>query len=215
MNRNVRNTLCYFSGKNPQNILRKFKRQAFLLKLDTSWLKQCGFTSGNDSYILPIFKFIGFVDDAKNPTSLWKAYKSPSDARAVLAKGIREGYEDLFNLYPDANHKERETLYAYFSSKTGKAKRTLELITTTFTNLCKLADFEADAPKDSEKGAKVEKDADNEEEGKGETKKQMTPQVPDGFAVNMNIQITLPITEDAKVYENIFKALREQLFKSD
>ena len=178
-------------------------------------LKQCGFTGGNDSYILPVLKFIGFVDDSKNPTELWKSYKSPSNARAVLAQGIRKGYNDLFALYPDANRKDRDTLYAYFSTKTGKAKNTVDNIVNTFVNLCKLADFETVALKESGDEKKGEGGTSFEEGVKGEKKKQITPQMPDGFAVNMNIQITLPVTEDAKVYENIFKALREQLFKSD
>src|SRR4030067_1452443 len=95
-------------------------------KVDTSWLKQFGFSSGNDRYILQVLKFIGFVDDSKSPTDLWKKYKVPNEARAVLAQGIRTGYNDLFTLYGDANQKDRNALYAYFSSKPGNDKLTFD-----------------------------------------------------------------------------------------
>lgn len=200
-------------GKIPK-YFEKIQEAGVPQKVDNLWLNQCGFKSTNDRYILQVLKFIGFIDESKNPTELWKSFKSPTQARAILAKGIRNGYNDLFALYPDANRKDRDSLYSYFSSKTGKAKNTVDLIVNTFINLCQLADFEAETPKEAQEEKKTAKNTDTENSTRDEKKKQM-PQMLEGFAVNMNIQITLPVTEDAKVYENIFKALREQLFKSD
>ncbi|MCW3984050.1 MAG: DUF5343 domain-containing protein [Candidatus Bathyarchaeota archaeon] len=202
------------AGKIPK-YFQKIQEAGVPQKVDYNWLNQCGFKSRNDRYILQVLKFIGFIDESKNPTELWVSYKSPATARAALAKGIRSGYSDLFSLYPQANRKAKDDLYAYFSSKTGKAKNTVDLIVNTFINLCQLADFEAEAPKETKEKQENEEKANSESGIKSEKKKQIIPQITEGFAVNMNIQITLPVTEDAKVYENIFKALREQLFKSD
>jgi hypothetical protein len=188
----------------------KFQQAGIPPKVDATWLKSIGcWSGGNDNYILTVLKFIGFIDSSNSPTELWKLYKDPTNARAALAKGIREGYKELFNTYPDANRKDKEALYAFFSAKTGKAKKTIDYMVSTFTNLSQLADFGAGEIK----GEREEKP--DEREKKGEKKQQMTPQMPEGFVINMNIQITLPVTEDAKVYENIFKALREQLFKQE
>jgi len=187
----------------------KFQQAGVPQKVDSGWLKSIGcWAGGNDNYIINILKFIGFIDSSNAPTELWKSYKDPTKARATLAKGIREGYKDLFNTYPDANRKDKDAIYAFFSAKTGKAKKTVDYMVNTFTGLCQLADFGVEGYKGEEK-----KHDDSEEKAK--RKQQIMPQMPEGFAVNMNIQITLPITEDAKVYENIFKALREQLFKSE
>jgi hypothetical protein len=199
-------------GKIP-TYLAKIQETGVPQKVDTQWLRQCGFNSGNDNYILQVLKFIGFVDDAKIPTELWRAYKSPTQAPITLAQGIKKGYSDLFNLYPDAYRKDRDTLYAYFSQKTGKAKSTVEYIVNTFTGLCKLADFGVSTEKPI--AEPINQDESNNNEKKSVQLSTIPSMIPDGFAINMNIQITLPITEDAKVYENIFKAIREQLFKSN
>lgn len=188
----------------------KFQQAGVPQKVDASWLKSIGcWSGGNDNYIITVLKFIGFISSSNIPTELWKSYKDPTKGRTTLAKGIREGYKELFDTYPDANRKDKDTLYAFFSAKTGKAKHTVDYIVNTFIGLSQLADFGAEEYKGD-----LEKKLD-ESEQRGKKKQQMMPQMPEGFAVNMNIQITLPVTEDAKVYENIFKALREQLFKSE
>lgn len=188
----------------------KFQQAGVPPKVDAAWLKSIGcWSGGNDNYILTVLKYIGFIDSSNAPTELWKSHKDPTKGRATLAKGIREGYKELFDTYPDANRKDKGTLYAFFSAKTGKAKRTVDNMVSTFTGLCQLADFGAE-----ELEGEQEKTIGGIEE-KGKKRPQITSQMPEGFAINMNIQITLPITEDAKVYENIFKALREQLFKPE
>lgn len=188
----------------------KFQQAGVPPKVDVGWLKSIGcWAGGNDNYIVTVLKFIGFVDSSNAPTELWKSYKDPTKARTTLAKGMREGYKELFDTYPDANRKDKDTLYAFFSAKTGKAKRTVDYMVSTFTALCQLADFETEEYKGEQKKTL------SESEEKGKKKLQMMTQMPEGLVVNMNIQITLPITEDAKVYENIFKALREQLFKPE
>jgi hypothetical protein len=188
----------------------KFQQAGVPQKVDVAWLKSIGcWSGGNDNYILTVLKFIGFIDSSNAPTELWKAYKDPTKASAALAKGVTEGYKELFGTYPDANRKDKDTLYAFFSAKTGKAKKTVDYMVSTFIGLCQLADFGT-----AEYKGEQEKTTEETEE-KGRKKLQITSQVPAGLAVNMNIQITLPITEDAKVYENIFKALREQLFKPE
>jgi hypothetical protein len=188
----------------------KFQQAGVPSKVDSGWLKSIGcWAGGNDNYIIGVLKFIGFIDSSNAPSELWKSYKDPTKARTALAKGIKEGYKELFDTYPDANRKDKNTLYAFFSAKTGKAKKTVDYMVSTFAGLCQLADFEAE----EYRGELEKKQVESEEKGK--KKLQMVPQMQEGFAINMNIQITLPITEDAKVYENIFKALREQLFKPE
>lgn len=187
----------------------KFQQAGVPQKVGVAWLKSIGcWAGGNDNYIISVLKFIGFINSSNVPTELWKSYKDPTKARTTLAKGIREGYKVLFDTYADANLKDKDTLYAFFSAKTGKAKKTVDYMVSTFRGLCQLADFGIIEYKEEEKKHE-------EGEEKGKRKQQIMPQMPEGLVVNMNIQITLPVTEDAKVYENIFKALREQLFKSE
>jgi hypothetical protein len=82
------------------------------------------------------------------------------------------------------------------------------LIVSTFKSLAELADFEADAP----------------EPAAAETDEPGTPRSGPAFrsvaataegtapAVNINIQLQLPATEDGAIYEKLFAALKKHLF---
>ena len=169
-------------------------------KVDRKWLASLGFRSGYDSYILTIWKFIGFIDSSGVPTEFWRKYKNPKEAGKVLAKAIMQGYKKLFETYSDAYRKDRETLYAFFSSETGKEKAKINLMVTTFINLCQLADFEGVALETPGKAEEREEEA-----------RIVSLPIPSGVTLNVNIQLTLPATDDASVYDKIFKALKEHL----
>jgi len=177
-------------------------------KVTTAWLKSVGlYKGGNDIYILRIWKYINFLDDSGFPTEFWEQYRDPTKAGAVLAQAIRLGYKELFELYPDAYRKDREALYAFFSSKTGKAKRTVEYMVSTFQNLCELADFEKEAPKVKLAPAKPISPA-----------KPITSLKPERKVISelhINIQLHLPATTDPTVYDNLFKALRKYLLSEE
>ena len=185
----------------------KFQETKIPSKVDVGWLKSIGFGGGNDYYVVKILKYIGFIEDSKIPTNLWKEYKDPTRSRAVLAQGIREGYKDLFDTYEDAHRKDNEALYAFFSSKTGMAKRTVDLMVNTFTNLCQLADFEEEIPKIERQPAKIEPPL-----------KIMTRARPEKGVVSemhINIQLHLPATNDPTVYDTLFKSLRKHLLSDE
>lgn len=173
-------------------------------KVSTSWLKDLGFKSGNDAYILRILKYIKFIDSSGVPTEFWKNYKDPIKAKTVLAKAIKQGYKELFSTYADAHKKDQKTLYAFFSSKTGKAKSTVNRMVNTFINLCQLADFEA-----------VLSGNEGRPQGAEGIKGQRTLALPSGVTLNVNIQLALPATDDASVYDKIFKALKDNLLSRD
>ena len=183
----------------------KFHEVGVPPKVNSEWLKSVGFASGNDYYIIRVLKFIRFIDESNVPTDFWKMYKDPTKARVVLAQAIREGYKELFETYPDANRKDREALYAFFSSKTGKAKATVDLMVNTFTNLCQLADFQAEVPKlEMPKPTVSEKPISYIKPEKGVITE-----------LHVNIQLHLPATTDSTVYDNLFKSLRRYLLSEE
>jgi hypothetical protein len=185
----------------------KFQQVGIPIKVNPPWLKSIGFSGGNDHYIVKVLKSIGFIDASNSPTELWKRYKDPTKSQVVLAQGIREGYKELFETYPDANRKDREALYAFFSSKTGKAKGTVDLMVSTFTNLCQIADFEKELPKPLR------------EPSKGEVPEIAPISVKPGKGVisemHINIQLHLPATTDSTVYDNLFKSLKKHLLSEE
>ena len=129
-----------------------------------------------------------------------------------MAAAVREGYADLFRTYPDANRKDNEALRNYFSAHTKVAESTLGLIVATFKKLSDLGDFE---------GVPVIEPAEPEEK---ETparpfttpgmKASANPPQANTPAININIQLQLPATDDADVYDKLFAALKKHLFSS-
>lgn len=179
----------------------KFQEAGVPPKVNRAWLNSLGFSSGNDYYIIRVLKFIKFIDASNVPTDLWKRYKNPREAGSVLAQGIREGYKSLFGVYEDAHRKDREAIYAFFSSKTGKSKVTVDLMVNTFANLCQLADFEA-VPTKPELPEKAQV--------------RITPKIKSVIPeIHINIQLHLPATDDPSIYENLFKSLKKHLLSAE
>lgn len=178
-------------------------------KVGRKWLRSVGFKGGNDGYIIHVWKFIGFVDTSNMPTELWTRYRDPTRSEAVLAQAIRSGYSDLFQMYDDAYRKDREAIYANFSSRTGKAETTINLMVTTFKKLCDLADFEA--PEEIEPTPPPTAPiGPTEEAAPPKIKRRVGP--PE---IHINIQLHLPETTESAVYDNLFKSLKKHLFSDE
>ena len=171
-------------------------------KVTIKYLESVGFKSKNDRPLIRILKFIGFLDSSGVPTELWGAYRNKDAAPRIMTGAISKAYSDLFNVYPDAYRKDSEALRNYFSTKTAVAERTLGLIVRTFTALCELADFEAVAADMSAAPSTAPTSV-----GPSPTALRQ----PAGMTVNINIQLALPVTEDASIYEKLFAALKKHL----
>src|ERR1700730_7636147 len=98
------------------------------------------FTSSNDPTLLPVLQQIGFIDCSNAPTPVWKQYRG-ADSKAVLGRAIRQGYDWLFNTYPDAHQRPATDLGHVFSTRTDAGKQTNDKMVATFKNLASLAEF--------------------------------------------------------------------------
>jgi len=87
------------------------------------------------------------------------------------------------------------------------AESTLGLIVSTFKTLCELADFEATKPAEAVSAEEVEKTPGTppKRRSSAETASSGVP------VVNINIQLQLPATDDATVYDKLFAALKKHL----
>lgn len=71
--------------------------------VDKKWIGSIGMKASNDPTIIPVLKFIGFIDQSGKPTDRWKNYRDKTRSRIVLAEAILDGYAELFKTYPDAH----------------------------------------------------------------------------------------------------------------
>ena len=177
-------------------------------KVTQIYLVGVGFKSTNDRYLIAILKAIDFIDNSGTPTDRWRSYRDKAKAPGVLAAGIRHAYSELFETYPDAYRKDDEAIRNFFGSRTDLGESTLGLAVRTFKALCEKANFEGpevteEIVEDIGKLAKVEvKQGKAASGGMGAT----SP------VININIQLELPPTEDASIYEKLFAAMRKNLF---
>jgi len=173
-------------------------------KVNRDFLKSVGYKSGNDYAIITVLKSIGFINANNSPTQPFKDFRTEKAAQA-MASALKRTYAELFTIYPEPHKKSNDELENFFAKGKPELKKpTLKCYIDTFKVLAEFADFGAPSYKEGE-----------EKEEKGKKELQLMSQVPEGLAINLNIQITLPVTDDAKVYENIFKALREHIFKRE
>lgn len=127
-----------------KEILTKVRTTGRPTKLTVAHLKTLGFTSSNDSTLIGVLKFIGFIDASNIPTSVWNEYRG-AHHKTVLAKAIRVGYADLFAVYPDANTRSNSELSHVFSTSSSAGSQVINKTVATFKALVEEADFSAES----------------------------------------------------------------------
>jgi len=85
-------------------------------KITTKTLEALGLKSKNHRAIIPILRFIDFVDPSGTPTDRYKAFRDRSKGPALMAQTVREVYADLFQMHGDAHEKDNEALRNFFAS---------------------------------------------------------------------------------------------------
>ena len=190
------------------NILKRFIQEIPSTevpdKMTTVELEARGYKSHNYRVIIPILKFIRFLDDGGVPTSSWTNYRDKGKAGAVMASCLRVAYADLFKIYSNAQEKDTEALRNFFSTRVKKSENVLNWTVATFKALCELADFRAEAPDVEE----IEAPVGEQQTRVGRTR---VPQSQSGMVVNLNIQVTVPATDNADIYDKFFAAMKKHL----
>jgi hypothetical protein len=123
-----------------KQLLAKIREVGVPQKVTVQWLKTVGFKSSNDASLIGILKFIGLADSSGVPTSRWTQYRG-ANHREVLGAAIREGYADLFAVYPDANQRSQADLDHVFSTSSSGGKQVIAKTVSTFRALAEQADF--------------------------------------------------------------------------
>lgn len=179
-------------------------------KVTQKLLLSLGYKSNNDRYTPGILRALGFTDSSNIPTERWQSYRNKNNAPKVLADSMRELYSSLFALHSDAYRKDDEALNNFFTANSTVGHKAVKFMVATFKALCEIADFttsQEPVPLDnSNKKGKI-----FSEESKIQKVTQQLPGNSTGVTLNVNIQITLPETKDNEIYENIFRALKNNI----
>jgi len=183
-------------------------------RFSIKFLENLGFTSTNDRLLIGLLKDLGFLNSDGVPQQRYFEFMDRSQARKVVAVGIRDAYGDLFAINTKANELSatdvKNKLRTLYAGK--KTDGVIDRISATFAALCEYADF-------SQPFAAVTKVETVEETKNDESPTQKKPEsainaVAQAITLDSlqyHINIVLPETRDQGVYDAIFRSLREHL----
>lgn len=160
-----------------------------------------------DRPFIAFLKRLKFLDESNVPTQYYKDYRDKTKSRIVLANCIRDVYADVYSTHEKLHALDKKDIVEKFKIVTGAGADSpvLKLIVSSFLELIDLADFKSELKEKQEVIIKAEK---GEEEDTGEGK-DMIKKLGFSYTINLN----LPATTDQRVYNAIFKSLKEHLFK--
>jgi hypothetical protein len=202
-----------------KEFLEKIRSAGIPDKATYAWLESLGYKSSNDRSIIKVLKFIGFADESGNPSKYWKKYRGANHDQ-VLAEAIRQGYQELFAVYPNAHQLDDTDLESFFSTKTTSGKQVISRLVRTFRVLCDLADFSSPTPVPPSTPTATARSVLAPSERPvpvlpstlGQTTASADKIKPQ---ITFNIQVVLPENATSETYDNIFKSIATHLLGRD
>jgi hypothetical protein len=164
-------------------------------------------------------KSLGFLSPDGKPTALYHDYRDHSRSRAVMAQALKQSYGDVFLIKEHPTQADKNSIQGKFKSFHNVSDNVASLMTKTFMALLALADISATNPNSSLPKEKKQKETSPDETNKVEERIEVDPEnqrkpMFHAPGLHYNIQIHLPATKDVKVYNAIFKSLKEHLFET-
>lgn len=200
----------YFaSTKNLAEILDQIQRGKVPAKFTYDHLKQLGFPSSNDRPIIPVLKALGFLDPTGVPLDRYRRFKDPSQAKHVMAEGMRQAYADVFAIDEKAYDLPSERIKGLFARLADKSETVTERMAMTFRALADHADFSPAQAVDEENSGNANEGGVHEK-GTDDGGNELGGEVS-SLTLRHDIHLHLPTSDDIKVYDAIFRSLREQL----
>ena len=171
-----------------------------------------GFKGGTGAALPPFFKRIGFVRSDGAPSDLYNQFRNPSTSQRAAAAAFRTGYKQLFDRNEYIHKADDQALKGVIVEATGLEadSRVVQAIFGTIKAFKPFCDF--DAQSKAEKTEDVSKRGDS---GQGESKDQTNNSSRRELGMNLayTINLNLPATDDVRVFDAIFKSLKEHLLQ--
>ncbi len=196
-------------GKIP-TLLTKIREVGVPTKVTNAWLKTIGFTSSNDGSLVGVLRIAGLIDGSGLPTERWKQFRG-ARGKAVLGDGIRQGYTELYSVYPDAHNRSNTELEHVFSSSSKAGKQAIGKAVSTFKNLSAEAEFSEGA---------IEGETHFESETLHSPVAQMSavqaPQTSQSSpSLHIDVQVHVSAEASAEQIDQIFASMAKHLYGRD
>lgn len=198
------------SVKNVEAIFNSMLAAKAPERFTTKFLEDLGFKSSGDRLFISVLKALGFLDNNGVPQQRYFEFMDQSQAKRVVAHGITEAYEDLFNLRKDAQNLTNEEVRNKLKTLTQgqKGDRAIEQMASTFKALCSYADWTQDiTPTDTV----INNPPCDGQSVCSETYSTQQSVHKSNMNLHYNIQIHLSETTNMAVYDAIFQSLKKHL----
>lgn len=188
-----------------KDLLDKIRQVGVPEQVTTRWLKSIGFTSSNDPSLLSVLRHIGFIDESKSPTQYWFEFRG-ANHRQILGNAIREGYPDLFKIFPDAHARDAAEIENVVRTSSSGGDRTVALIVRTFRELCAQADFSGPMSDAIESETRTYERP--REQERDQTEKLVGP------SLHIDIQVHISPEATPEQIDKIFESMARHLYRS-
>ena len=205
------------SVKNFEGIMNSILGARAPERFTNKFLEDLGYKSSNDRLILGVLKSLGLLNDTGEPTQRYYDFLDQTQSKKVIATGIQEAYEDLFNLKRDAQNMSQEEVKNKLKTLTqaSKGDKVIDSMARTFKTLCDYADW-SEIPINSQVNS-TSASKNNDISEKPDYVVQNSPKsveskpISNQLGLHYNIQIHLPETTNMAVYDAIFQSIKKHL----
>ena len=205
------------SVKNFEGIMNSILGARAPERFTNKFLEDLGYKSSNDRLILGVLKSLGLLNDTGEPTQRYYDFLDQTQSKKVIATGIQEAYEDLFNLKRDAQNMSQEEVKNKLKTLTqgSKGDKVIDSMARTFKTLCDYADW-SEIPINSQVNS-TSASKNNDISEKPDYVLQNSPKsveskpISNQLGLHYNIQIHLPETTNMAVYDAIFQSIKKHL----
>lgn len=205
------------SVKNFEGIMNSILGARAPERFTNKFLEDLGYKSSNDRLILGVLKSLGLLNDTGEPTQSYYDFLDQTQSKKVIATGIQEAYEDLFNLKRDAQNMSQEEVKNKLKTLTqgSKGDKVIDSMARTFKTLCDYADW-SEIPINSQVNS-TSASKNNDISEKPDYVVQNSPKsveskpISNQLGLHYNIQIHLPETTNMAVYDAIFQSIKKHL----
>lgn len=199
------------STKNFEGIMNSILGARAPERFTNKFLEDLGYKSSNDRLVTGVLKGLGLLAETGEPTQRYYDFLDQTQSKKVIAIGVQEAYEDLFNLNKDAQNLSQDEVKNKLKTLTQgqKGDKVIENMARTFRTLCDYADWtDLSAPKI--KASEINPPQKNTSQPKKE--EHIDHAQSGSIGLHYNIQIHLPETTNMAVYDAIFQSLKKHLF---
>jgi hypothetical protein len=188
-----------------RQFIRKLQTLGVPDKINRRYLKSLGYTSSNDwGYPKPL-RFIGLIDEAGTPTEKYKALREGEAGKVKLGAHIRQAYGALYNVVPNAHQQDNEALRNFFTAHTDLGSVAVAAMAATFKALCQFATFDEGVP--------VEEAVVSQAPASSAAVPPSDTATAAPVTINVNIQLAIPPTLDADIYEKLFSSMAKHIMR--